>query len=176
MQPPRVPHPALRLSASDVDASFAAWLAATALVGGAMLFTGHGLRTAAVPHGVFSLELNFGALPAQLASYDEVTLRRFAFQLGVDYLFMPLYAQGLCVGIWRTTLRRGRAATPALVALLWAMWAAGALDAVENAALLTACLGSASATLGWVATGCAAAKFGLIGLGFVGWAWQARPG
>ncbi len=167
-------HPATRVAPHALSASFHRWLFATALVAAVLLTTGDPLRNAVVTAGVFTLELNFGALPAMIASYDAETRHLLGFQLGFDYLFMPLYAQGLCLGLARARAVRGLPVGGALHALLWAIWLAAVCDAVENAALMLACLGPATPTQGWVATVFAGVKFAILACGLLVWLAQLR--
>jgi hypothetical protein len=167
-------HPVSRTAPSDLDATFRRWLLATALVAAALIYSGDPLRNAAVAAGVFTLELNFGALPAMIASYDAETRHLLGFQLGLDFLFMPLYAQGLCLGLWRSRLRRGRAERASTHALCWAVWFAAACDGVENLFLLAACLGPATAAHGWGATWIAGVKIAILAVALVAWLAELR--
>ncbi len=99
-------HPCLALAPSATRRLFWLFLIFTAVVGGVMVVTGNALKNAAVPAGVFSLELNFGALPAMMTSYGERAVRILAFQLGIDFLFIPLYTTGLILGPAMTCQRR----------------------------------------------------------------------
>lgn len=138
-----------------------------------MVVLGAPLKTAAAPAGIFSLELNFGALPAMLASYSETVMRQLAFQLGLDFLFIPLYTSGLVLGIARTLQKRQVPPPAWMTPLAWFMWGAGALDALENASLYLACMGTPTTALGWGATAFAAPKFVIIVVGLAAWAYLA---
>jgi hypothetical protein len=167
-------HPASRVPDHELSASFHRWLFATAVVAAVLLTTGDPLRNDLVTAGVFTLELNFGALPAMIASYDAETRHLLGFQLGFDYLFMPLYAHGLCLGLARARVVRGLPLGGTFHLLLWAIWCAAACDAVENAALMLACLGPATAGQGWVATVFAGVKFAILAFGLLVWLAQLR--
>jgi hypothetical protein len=162
-------HPAARVPPQQLSASFRRWLLATALVAAVLLTTGDPLRNAAVTAGMFTLELNFGALPAMLASYDAETRHLLGFQLGFDFLFMPLYAHGLCLGLVRSRRARGLSLAGGFDALLWAIWFAAVCDAVENVAMMLACLGPATAGQGWAATIFAGVKFAILAFGLLFW-------
>ena len=101
-----------------------------------------------------------------------------AFGLGLDYLFMPIYALALSLGI---LLAAGR--HPGLFArvgawLGWGALAAPLFDATENFALLQELLNVAFTPWSQVAFWCAAFKFTLLVLGLiyalVGWLWPKK--
>jgi hypothetical protein len=119
--------------------------------------------------GIIDLELAFtdertAALLAQWSAPEQL---RLAFGLGFDYLFMPLYSTTLALAcVWVTQISRpGWRSAAALFA--WGLWVAAAFDAVENVAMLTSLLGSASGTTALVAGVCAVVKFTLIIAGIV---------
>lgn len=172
-------HPLATLSPRRARRLFWLCFAATASVGAALVALGGPLKTAAAPAGVFSLELNFGRLPAMYASYDAATKAILGFQLGLDYLFMPLYSTGLILGLVGTLQRRAAAsATPNAPTVIprwfsplaWVVWGAGACDAAENAFLYAACLRGATSGLGWGATIFAAIKFAILIVALLAWA------
>jgi len=159
------------------------------------------LRTPAAPNGIVSFELAgtpiraqaildswlevgylIGHGPGQVAPYFISRAYSFAaFGLGLDYLFMPLYATALALGILLAAGRHpGRFLT--LGAWLgWGAYAAALFDAVENYALARILLVNAV----WlpylqVAAFSASVKFGLLLLGLcyglVGWIWPSDAG
>jgi hypothetical protein len=95
------------------------------------------LRTSAAPNGIVSFELasNVETATAILLSWDERADLFAAFGLGIDYLFMPVYATALALGI---LLASGR--HPGWFGVLgawlgWGAYTAAIFDAVENYAL-----------------------------------------
>ncbi len=130
------------------------------------------LQTPAAPNGIVSLELANTPAAAQ-AMLDAWTARARLFaglSLGIDYLFMVLYAVAIGLGcVLVGAQHRGRVETLGH-ALAWGMFAAAALDAVENAALIHM-LTRGAAAMPWprVAATCATVKFALVaaGLAFV---------
>jgi hypothetical protein len=88
----------------------------------------------------------------------------------LDYPYLASYAPLqalLCTGAGEALGRSGRrAAASAAPILAWGQLGAGALDAIENSALL-AILAGHDGRLPALARGCASAKFGLLALGWV---------
>ena len=159
------------------------------------------LRTPASPNGIVSFELartpqqaqaiidvwtgrtiiftdgeNSNAVtvpPGEPFAYNAVPTIHAAFGLGIDYLFMPLYALALAFGILLASQKHeGRIKSLGAVGGYGA-FAAALFDAVENFALWQILLGAYESSYPAVAAFCASIKFGLIvfGLlvGFVGW-------
>ncbi|MBN1955350.1 MAG: hypothetical protein JW900_09905 [Anaerolineae bacterium] len=131
------------------------------------------LTTGAAPLGIVSFEFA-GSLPRaqeMLASWGERGALYAALSLGVDYLFMASYSTAIALGCFGIA-RRLSVRTPVVagvgVILAWAQFAAAALDALENYALIRIVLGSLQQAWASVACWCAALKFLLIamGLGF----------
>ncbi len=162
-------NPLLKLSPLAAKTLFHTMLWGAAAVGGAMMVTGHSLNMPGVPGGIFALELNFGTLPQMMAHYDARTLHEFAFQLGLDYLFIPIYSTGIAAGILCAHYKRNLVLPGWTSAVCWALWISGALDGIENIFLYRAVLDGPTAALGWGATICAGIKF-LI-LVFAGLIW-----
>jgi hypothetical protein len=135
------------------------------------------LRTPAAPNGIVSFEL--AATPDNAweiilswrdkthvyasSSYTYTSPVVFAaFGLGIDYLFMPIYASTLALS---TLLASGRHKSRLLwlgVVAGWGALAAPFFDAIENYALLRILLGSVVSPHPEIAAACAALKFVLI--------------
>jgi len=157
------------------------------------------LRTPAAPSGIVSFELAGTPFQAQaiIDSWHEMAFlessvagepvpgivsRAFSFAvfgLGIDYLFMPVYATALALGILLAAGRhKGWFAT--LGAWLgWGAFAAALFDAIENYALAhMLLLNEVWTPYPEVAAFCASIKFGLLLLGLfyalVGWVWPKR--
>lgn len=121
------------------------------------------LLTVAAPTGIISFELaqTLERSAAILASWDEAARASARTSLLVDYLFMIAYPATLVLGCLTTAARWPRWGRVAR-ALATGALVAGALDAVENAALLVQLAEGASAAAALVAWGCAAVKFALV--------------
>ncbi|WP_437311079.1 hypothetical protein [Sorangium sp. So ce388] len=128
------------------------------------------LRTGAAPWGIVSFELagTRERVHRILESWDEDARVSAAFSLGIDYLLIMAYANGLalaCVMGADALKERGRAGAGLGAPLAWGQWLAGLLDATENAALLKILRGSDQALWPALARRCAQVKFGLVGAG-----------
>ena len=159
------------------------------------------LRTPVSPNGIVSFELahtparaqsiidvwtgrtviytdgeNQNAMPVQPGAqftYDPIPIIHAAFGLGMDYLFMPMYAFALSFG---TLLAAGKHSgwIKSLGAVAgYGAFAASLFDAVENYALFKILLGAVESPYPEVAFYCASVKFGLLIFGLiyalVGW-------
>jgi hypothetical protein len=148
------------------------FILATLVVAVAMGILDEQLKTPAVPFGIGSFELA-GDVPTAQAMVDswDVRARSAAgVSLGLDYLFMVLYATALALGcLWGAT--RFRTVAPALAALgaplAWGQWLAGACDGVENFFLIRILLDGAQAPWPAVARWAATVKFALAGVGLL---------
>jgi len=125
------------------------------------------MRTPAAPFGTVSFELagDVEKAGAMVASWDAGARLNAAFGLGFDFLFMPVYATALSLGVLLAQNRR-RGVWPMLgKALGWGAFAATGFDAVENIALFAILGGHVTAPLPQIAFWCASIKFALILLG-----------
>ena len=88
--------------------------------------------------------------------------------LRLDFLFLAAYAPGLAL-LCAAASDRARAArsrlAPAGAVLAWGQLAAGALDAIENLALLRVLGGSSAGVWPALAAACAWPKFALVAAG-----------
>jgi len=139
------------------------------------------LRTAAAPNGIVSFEL--ARTPAKaaeiLATWDATAQLYAAFGLGFDFLFMPIYATAIALGVLLAAGRHpgGFAALGAWIG--WGAYAAILFDSTENICLFNLLLGNNSTNFASLAALDATLKFGLIllGIGYalIGWVWpQAK--
>lgn len=147
-------------------------LALTLLVAVALQAIGGPLANRATPLGIVGFEFAGELAVAQriLESWGEAGRTRAGLSLGLDYLFLMLYACALalaCTGMAGRLSRHWRGAGTLGAALAWGQLAAGLLDAVENFALIRLLLGSQGAAWPPLARWCAAAKFSLVGAGLV---------
>ncbi len=133
------------------------------------------LQTAAAPSGVVSFELSGSVENAQamMDSWDASARLNNAFGLGFDFLFMPVYATALSLGVLLAVDRRKGHWVALGKALGWGAFTAVLFDSVENIALFFILKGNVVAPFPQVAAGCATVKFGLILLGLayglIGW-------
>ncbi len=130
------------------------------------------LTTAQAPFGIISYEFSGTIDRARtiLESWSHAVKLRAAFSLGLDYLFMPLYAAtiGLACRWASEVLSRRRWPFEFLGGwLAGGLWLAAGLDAVENIALTALLFGAFDPFWPITAYICAAVKFGLVFLGMV---------
>jgi hypothetical protein len=149
-----------------------ALLALTIVLTVALQAVGVPLKTPAAPQGIVSYELAGTAAAAQriLDSWDDGSRVHAGFSLGLDYLYMPVYALTIglaCVwaarvlGSWKRWLGSlGRV-------LAFGLGLAALLDATENFALTTMLFSAAADPWPAVARWCATGKFALIIAGLV---------
>lgn len=129
------------------------------------------LRTPAAPNGIVSFELVRAPEKAtQLLMSWEANPKAYefaAFGLGLDYLFMPVYALALGFGTFLAAGRHGgRLKSLGAVAGYGAL-VAPLFDAVENYALFQILLGRVVSPYPEIAFYCAIIKFGLLVFGLV---------
>jgi len=141
----------------------------TILIFGVFRVLDRPLRTTAAPNGIVSFELarELAASESILVSWDAEAQIAAAFGLGIDYLFMPVYAFALSLGLLlamngKTGLYNSFAAWAG-----WGVFAAALFDAVENFALWQVLTGSAFAPYPQVAALCATIKFTLLIAGLI---------
>jgi hypothetical protein len=154
------------------------------------------LRTPAAPDGIVSFELAGSPTKAQaiLESWQEAAFLASnvvgepvpgmasrvysfaAFGLGIDYLFMPVYATALALGILLAAGRHKGWFFTLGAWLGWGAYAAALFDAVENYALARMLLmNEVLSPYPEAAAFCASVKFALLLLGLfyalAGWLW-----
>jgi hypothetical protein len=179
-----IAHPLSRLADPARRRVFISFLVWMLLIYAVFAWLNPTLNTPAAPTGIISFELagSRAAAEAMTASWDGYTRQVAAFSLGLDYLFMPVYATTLAAA---TLLAAGRHAGgfARLGAWLgWGAYAAAGFDAIENLGLMLLLLGAAPAGVldaaAPLAAVCAALKFILLLAGIVyslaGWAWRRR--
>lgn len=128
------------------------------------------LTTAEAPQGMVSFQLARTPQRVQslLASWDARTQLVAAFCLGLDYLFMPAYALAISLADrWagQTLRRRGWPLAGLGVPLVWGVWLAALLDALENAAQAAMLFGNPNPFLPGFTWFVALIKFGLVFIG-----------
>jgi hypothetical protein len=93
---------------------------------------------------------------------------RAGFNLGFDYLYMPVYSTLIALAcVWGAGVLASRQWRVTGLLLGWCLWAAAIFDAVENVMLTVMLFDAVAAPCPQVAWVCAMLKFGLIVLGLV---------
>ena len=108
-------HPLAQLAPTTKRRAFILFFILTAIISWALTATGGPLTTDLAPAGIVSFEFarDWPTAAHILGSWDSVARQRAAFNLGLDFLYPPLYgttiALGclLAAGVW--TARRQRA-------------------------------------------------------------------
>jgi len=116
----------------------------------------------------FELAGSVAKSSAIIGAWDTLARLQTCFNLGFDYLYMPVYSTTIalaCVMGAGVVSRSGWRNVGTLLA--WGLWLAAVLDAVENYALITMMYGSPVDPYPQVAAICATCKFSLILLGLV---------
>jgi hypothetical protein len=157
------------------------------------------LRTSAAPNGIVSFEMAGTPFQAQamLESWQEAAFLASdvtgqpvlgmisrvysfaAFGLGLDYLFMPVYATALALGILLAAGRHKGWFFTLGAWLGWTAYVAALFDAVENYALVRMLLGhEVWSPYPELAAYSATLKFGLLLAGLIyvlsGWLWPEK--
>jgi len=104
---------------------------------------------------------------AIIKAWSEVARVQAAFNLGFDFLFIPIYSTTIALAcIWAANKLGGNRIWHNMGMLFaWGLWVAAILDCVENYALLTMLEGTVANPFPALATMCATIKFSLILLG-----------
>jgi len=145
------------------------------------------LQTSAAPKGIVSFELAGSPLQAQAITEEwkrsslllsavagqadpEIVNIPYAFAsfgLGIDYLFMPLYALALAFGTLLAAKKHSGWFKSLGAVAGYGAFAAALLDAVENYALFQVLLGRVYSPYPEIAFYCASLKFGLLIFGLL---------
>ena len=194
-------HPLESIPATSRKPLFFAFLAGTLILFAVFRVLDAPLQTPAAPNGIVSFELAGTPFQAQamIDSWHEMAYlvssvegepvpgfvsRAYAFAafgLGIDYLFMPVYATALALGILLASGRHERWFATLGAWLGWGAYAAALFDAVENYALARMLLmNEVRSPYPEVAAVSAMIKFGVLALGLVfalvGWWWRKKEG
>jgi hypothetical protein len=127
------------------------------------------LQTDYAPSGIVSFEL---AGTSQNAAHIVLTwsaeaMLNAAFGLGLDYLFMPVYAFALAFGTLLAASRHGGWLRSLGAVAGYGAFAAMLFDAFENYALFQVLLGAFDSSYPMLAAVCATVKFGLLAFGLL---------
>jgi len=140
------------------------------------------LQTSAAPNGIVSFELAGSVEQASAITdgWEDADASRIfaAFGLGIDYLFMPMYAFALAFGTLLVADRHSGWLKSLGAVAGYGAFAAALFDAVENYALFQILLNRIHSPYPELAYYCASTKFGLLLFGIVfalvGWLWPRR--
>ncbi len=148
--------------------TFWLWLLASGMLMGILNWLSAPMVNEFAPWGLFSWQLAATPERAQtiLNAWDERTRYLAAFGLGLDYLFLFVYAVTLSAACRWSGQTLARVGLGNWIGGL--VWAAAMLDGVENTCLGISLIGGAVSPYPQVAFWSAAIKFGLIFLAF-GW-------
>jgi hypothetical protein len=148
---------------------FYVFFALTLIIFGVFSQLDQPLRNDSAPSGIVSFELARDVNSAQRMADSWGADARLvaAFGLGFDYLFMPVYASALSLGLL-LALDNKPARYRSFAALMgWGVFVAALFDAVENYALWHTLTQNAASPYPQIAALCAIIKFTLLILGFV---------
>lgn len=130
------------------------------------------LRTTFAPRGIVSFELAKDADASRqiLDSWNAEAKMHAALSLGLDYLFLIVYAVFIslaCVQVGQSLRHRSPLLARLGEILAWSQFLAAILDAIENAALISLLFHSKGLWWPAVARGCALIKFTIVGAGLI---------
>lgn len=164
-----IPHPFQWLSERAQPRAFWLLFALNCIVMFCLQRIGERLVTLPAPNGIVSFEL-----AGNMARANEIGLSWMPAQslyaglsLGLDYLFMPLYAASIALGCVLVSQGISTWVGSCGALLAWAQWGAATLDALENYALIQVLLGEQTETWPALARYCAIPKFALVGFGLL---------
>jgi hypothetical protein len=148
---------------------FYVFLAITIAIFGIFRILDQPLRTAAAPNGIVSFELarTVDASQAMVDSWDANARLFAAFGLGFDFLFMPVYALALSLGLLLAIEDKKNRYAAFAAWMGWGVFAATLFDATENYALWHILIGGAISPYPAIAAWCATFKFTLLIVGLV---------
>lgn len=128
------------------------------------------LKTRAAPAGILTFEFARNAQQAGqiISSWSLPARLNAAFGLGLDYLFMPVYALAFGLAIlWAARQWQAETWQRLGIFLGWGVWLAAACDALENVGLFLALNGYGNNTTVAIVYTLVNIKFGLLLLGLV---------
>ena len=127
------------------------------------------LKTEYAPNGIVSFELAGSPQNAAhiVLTWSEQAFVNASFGLGIDYLFMPIYALALAFGTLLAASRHGGWFESLGAVAGYAAFAAPLFDAVENFSLFQILSGAFSSSYPAIAAICATLKFLLLVFGIL---------
>ncbi len=165
-------HPFKWLPVAVQKRAFAALLLLTIVLMLCLQLLDGPLKTDAAPVGIVSFELagNLSVSREIMASWGSQGQIYAALSLGLDFLFLVVYAGAIglgCVLTAHSLMKRIRFFVPLGLFLAWGQIGAALLDVVENYALILILLGTGQEIWPVVAKWCALPKFLLVATGIV---------
>lgn len=150
--------------------AFVIFLVLTILLMVALQLLGAPLITDAAPLGIVSFELAGELSLAReiIASWGPEGKVYAGLNLGLDYLFIVVYASAIalgCILVAQSMTKRITSLVLPGVVLAWSQIAAALLDAIENYALIKVLLGSGQEIWPLIARWSALPKFAIVVLG-----------
>ncbi len=101
-------------------------------------------------------------------AWNENDRIRAGFNLGIDYLYMPLYSTTIALAcVWGAGVLKRKTWHTIGLLLAWSLWAAAIFDAIENLGLVVSLFGAPVAPWPVVSQVCAILKFTLLVLGLL---------
>jgi len=137
---------------------------------GALITIDLHLRNPVSPQGIVSFELcaYAGSCRAIVEAWGPGGLVWAGLSLGLDYLFMFLYAVTIFLGLWLVVVHVPERLKKITFGAALAVWGAGAADALENYCLTQMLVGPAADGYAWPASILATIKFVVLGV-TLGW-------
>jgi len=128
------------------------------------------LRNPVSPQGIVSFELcaYTSSCRAIVEAWGPVGQVWAALSLGLDYLFMFLYSATIFLGLLLIVAHVPERLKKFTLGAAWAVWGAGAADALENYCLTQMLVGPAADGYAWPASILATIKFVVLGV-TLGW-------
>ena len=166
----RLRYPFESLSLSGQRRTFIVFFVLSIVVMASLQITGAPLRTDVSPSGIISFEFA-GDLDLAQRMVDSwgPTGRIYAgLNLGLDYLFLAVYACAIalgCILVARRLAERSTALANAGIIIARAQFLAAVLDCIENYGLIQILLGTLNEVWPPVAKWCAWPKFLIVGVG-----------
>jgi len=178
-------HPLEFIPAEYRQRIFFTFLALTLILFAIFRLLDQPLQTDAAPNGIVSFELagdpqtaraitdswkRMSLLLSAVAGQPDANIVNVpyvfaAFGLGIDYLFMPVYALALAFGTLLAARKHGGIVYSIGALAGYGAFAAAIFDAMENYTLLQILIGNPQPSYPAIAAFCAVMKFGLIGFG-----------
>lgn len=164
-----MPHPLSFIPHHLRKSLFYFFIAMTIAIFGVFSLLDQPSRTEAAPHGIVSFELAGQVKSAQtiINSWDENARLFTAFGLGLDYLFMPMYAMALSFGLLLAIGPQKNRYNVFAVWMGWGALVAPLFDVVENYMLWRELIGPVVSPYPQIAAICATIKFMLLVAGLV---------
>jgi hypothetical protein len=148
---------------------FFTFFAMTILIFGIFNQSEQYLQTSAAPNGIVSFELagNVETSQSILDAWNPEARLVAAFGLGFDFLFMPVYALALSLGLLLALSGKTGTYRHFAVWMGWGVFVAALFDSMENYALWCVLTGGALSPYPQIAAFCAVTKFTLLIVGLI---------